>query len=391
MGKRWALFGISILAFTAYLDLTIVNTALPFIRSAIDADIVQLQWIANVFPIVQCLTMIPAGWLGDRLGRKRVYSVGIFLFAIGALGAGFCNAVTPLVLIRGVQAIGASTLFIVSESLLSEIFAHKGRLHAIAIYGGVTGLGLLMGPFLGGVLIQWFNWRWVFWINLPLIALGYLALSQHPVEKRVHEKEGFLLSLFRHPIMILALLSSSLAGVISTVFLFFDPLYLQMVQGFSPLGVGCMVAAIPAAQSLMSLGFHRAVKWLGSGHLLFLSTLAGFCAIALHRTFTATTPIPLLLLPFFLLGINWGLSNSATLAAVNEVMPPRQIGAAVGTIATIWNLVGATLLGVSTAVFETREPFLMGYLQMVDLNIAFAGLLVIGAIFAQKKMRKMSL
>ncbi len=391
MGNRWALFGISLLAFTAYLDLTIVNTALPFIQVAFDADIVQLQWIANIFPIVQSLTMIPVGWLGDRLGRKRVYSVGILLFALGALGAGFCKSVAPLVLVRGVQAVGASTLFIVSESLLSEVFAHKGRLHAISIYGGVTGLGLLMGPVLGGMLVQWLDWRWVFWINLPLIGMGWAALSRNHAEEPVHEKEGFLLTLFRHPLMLLAILSSALAGVISTVFLFFDPLYLRIVRQFSPLQIGVLVAAIPAAQSLMSLGFHRAVTRFGSGHLLFGSTLTGFGAICLHRTFTETTPVPWLLVPFLLLGVNWGLSNSATLAAVNEVMPPRKIGAAVGTIATIWNVVGALLLGISTAVFRVGEGFLTDYYRMVNLNIAFAALLVIGAFIAQKKMRKMSL
>lgn len=389
MGNRWALFGISILAFTAYLDVTIVNTALPFIQVVFDADIVQLQWIANVFPIVQSLTMIPVGWLGDRLGRKRVYSVGIVLFALGALAAGFCTHVAELVLVRGIQAIGASTLFIVSEALLSQIFANKARLKAIAFYGGITGLGLLMGPFLGGMVVEWLDWRWVFWVNLPLIGIGWVALARNRVEHVYHEQEAFLCSLFRHPLLILAVVSSALAGIVSTVFLFFDPLYLRLVRHLTPLSLGLLVAAIPAAQSLMSLGFHQAVQRLGSGRLLLGSTLCGCSAIALHRLFSETTPLPLVGASFLLLGVNWGLSNSATLAAINEVMPPRQIGAAVGTIATIWNVVGALMLGASTALFQTAPPFLPGYFRVVEWNFLFAAGLACVAFWAWGKHRRL--
>ncbi len=86
--KWWALWGLSLLAFTAFLDATIVNTALPFIQAALKIDILQLQWVANIFPIVLSMSMIAAGKCADRWGRKRVFYFGIILFGIAAFGAG---------------------------------------------------------------------------------------------------------------------------------------------------------------------------------------------------------------------------------------------------------------------------------------------------------------
>jgi len=165
--KWWALFGVCLLAFTAFLDATIVNTALPFIQTALSADILQLQWIANIFTIILSMTMIAIGKLADRWGRKRVFYVGIIIFGLAALGAGFSQSVEMLVFFRGLQALGASTVFIASAALLSDVFPEKERVRAIGIYGGVTGFGLMIGPFLGGILVALFDWRWVFLDQYP--------------------------------------------------------------------------------------------------------------------------------------------------------------------------------------------------------------------------------
>ncbi len=185
---KWlALFGISLLAFTAFLDATIVNTALPFIQSALQADIFQLQWVANIFIIILSMTMIAIGKLADLWGRKKIFYLEVLAFSIAALGAGFSINVHMLIGFRSLQALGASTILIASAALLSDVFPEKERIRAISIYGGITGFGLMIGPFLGGVLIALFDWRWVFWINLPLIAVG-LAACCLSLKKHDHEK-----------------------------------------------------------------------------------------------------------------------------------------------------------------------------------------------------------
>jgi len=446
--KWWALLGVSLLAFTAFLDATIVNTALPFIQSALKANILQLQWIANIFTIILSMTMIAMGKFADLWGRKKVFYFGVVVFGIAAFGAGFSKTVEILVMFRGLQALGASTIFIASAALLSDVFPKQERLRAISIYGGVTGFGLMIGPFLGGVLIALLDWRWVFWINLPLIAAGLAACSfslrGHSHEKHSvkidwwgllllivglgalmygivggaqanwgsifawaclatgvgalilliildeHRKNPLLdLHIFKDNLIVLAALSCALAGVVSTVFMFFDPLYLRILRKLSPFFIGLLIAVIPAAQALISLVFTRLVKWFGVANLLFFAVIAAFLAVALHRLIYLHTPISFLILPFFLLGVNWGLSNAAMITAVNQVVAHREIGAAIGTIATIWNVVGSILLATSAAVFhsvEMHSSFLPAFHGAVNFNIAFAAVILAVAIWVRLRI-----
>lgn len=172
--------------------------------------------------------------------------------------------------------------------------------------------------------------------------------------------------------------------------MFFDPLYLRTLRELSPFLIGLLIAVIPAAQALISLVFERSVKIFGVANLLFISVVAAFLAVTLHRLIQLHTPLPFLILPFFLLGINWGLSNAAMITAVNLVISPRKIGVAIGTISTIWNIVGSVLLALSAAVFhavEIKTSFLPAFHSTINLNIAFAALILIIAIWLRIKLK----
>lgn len=445
--KWWALLGVCLLAFTAFLDATIVNTALPFIQTALNTTILQLQWVANIFTIVLSMTLITLGKFADLWGRKKVFYCGVILFWFAALGAGLTPNVEMLVLFRGLQALGASTILVASTALLSDVFPERQRVKAISIYAGVTGFGLMIGPFLGGVLVALLGWRWVFWVNLPLIGVGLAAcsfsLKGHVYEKPSTKidwlgllflilglgsllygiiegaqsnwtsleawislgigvaalallliidarKENSLLDLyiFKKKLILLAALSCAFGGIASTVFMFFDPLYLRNLRQLSPFFIGLLIAIIPAAQVLISFVFHRLEKRFGVVNLLFVSNLVAFLAVLLHRPLQLETPLFFLSIPFFLLGINWGLSNAATMTAVNQVIAIRQIGAAMGTIFTVWNFVGSLILAASTAVFHTAgNDFLPAFHNMINFNIAFAALLVLAAIWVRIQLK----
>ena len=308
----------------------------------------------------------------------------------------------------------------------------------------------MIGPFLGGILIGLLNWRWVFWINLPLIAAGLAACSfslrgSHPQKHLIKidwsglfllvvglgalmygiisgaqanwasfsawiflaagaislilliildklRKNPLLdLHIFKESLIVLSALSCALAGVASTVFMFFDPLYLRILRQLSPFLIGLLIAVIPAAQALISFVFDRSVKWFGVANLLFISVLAALFATALHRTIDLHTSLLFLILPFFFLGVNWGLSNTAMITAVNQVITPRHIAAALGTIATIWNIVGSIILAISTAIFhsvELQTSFLPAFHRMIDFNIVFAALILMVAVFVRSRVRK---
>jgi len=447
--KWWALLGVSFLSFTAFLDVTIVNTALPFIQTALNATILQLQWVANIFTIILSMTLIAVGKVADLWGRKKVFYCGVVIFGLAALGAGFSRTVEMLVLFRGLQALGASTVWISSAALLSDVFPEKERVRAISIYSAVTGFGLMVGPFFGGVLISLLDWRWVFWVNFPVIAIG-LAICSFALKGVAHDKhavkidgKGLILlilglgalmygimagaehnwdsvldwifiaagviclllliildkmgknplldlDIFKENLIVLSALSCSLAGVISTVFMFFDPLYLRIIRDLSPFFIGLLIAVIPAAQVLISSCLNKAVKWLGTANLLFISVVAAFLSVVLHRLIDLHTSLFFLVVPFFLLGINWGLSNAAMITAVNQVITPRKIGAAIGTIATVWNVVGSILLATSTAIFhsaEIRSSFLPAFHNAINFNIAFVAVMLAAAVWVRIKLK----
>ena len=446
---KWlGLLGVSLLAFTAFLDATIVNTALPFIQTALKTNVLQLQWVTNIFTIILRMTMIAIGKFADLWGRKRIFYIGVTIFAIAAFGAGFSQTIEMLILFRGLQALGASTVFIASAALLSDIFPENMRVRAISIYGGVTGFGLMIGPFLGGILIGSLDWRWVFWINLPLIAIGFVAclfsLRVHSQEKHSVKidwpglvllifglgalmygiisgaknnwnsitawllliagiialilllildelKKNPLLELhiFKEKLITLSALSCALAGVASSVFMFFDPLYLRILRNLSPFLIGFLIAIIPAAQALLSFVFSRLVKKFGIASLLFFSIISAFFAVAFHRMIQSDTSLYFLIIPFTLLGINWGLSNAAMITAVNQVITPHKIGQALGTIATIWNIVGSLMLALSTAIFHSAESttsFLPAFHVVINFNIVFAAIILVFALWVRIKL-----
>ena len=170
--RWWALAGLSILSFTAFLDFTIVATALPFIQKDLHASVLNLQWVTNIFAMVLCMVMIVMGKLGDMLGRRKVFYFGFGLFAIAAIGAGISPNIEYLIFFRAIQGFSAAIIFTLGIALVPQEFPPEEHTKAIGVFGACNGIGLAIGPFIGGVLITYLNWRWVFFINLPIIIIG---------------------------------------------------------------------------------------------------------------------------------------------------------------------------------------------------------------------------
>jgi len=435
--KGLALFGVCLLAFTAFLDFTIVNTALPYIQKAFKINVVQLQWVANILPIILCMSLIAAGKMGDFFGRRNIFYAGVTIFAAGCLFAGFSPNIDILVFFRGLQGLGVSILFVTSVALISEIYEGDARVRAIAIYGAITGFGLMIGPFLGGVLIGLLDWKWVFWINLPIIAIGLLFCKIGLCGKSLGDKQihldwkglffltlglgaliygivqvhvwiiligAILLSLliyfdlktprpllyfeiFKDKLILLGALSCALAGIASFVFMFFDPLFLENVRKLSPFKIGFMIAIIPLGQVLVSLSFQRLVKLFGLVNLLFISCISAFLAVFFHFFLSTDLSLYYVALPFFLIGVNWGLSNTATMTAVNQNVVSSKVGEAVGTISTIWNIMGSIFLGISAVIFHTYNThFMPAFKAVIAFNFAFVLIVLIAAIWIKKRL-----
>ena len=157
----------SVAVFMSFLDATIVNIAFPSIRASFpEASLGDLSWVINAYNIVFAALLVPAGRLGDRIGRKRVFLGGVVLFLAASVACGLAPSVGALSAARVVQAIGAAALVPSSLGLLLPEFPLERRATATALWGATGGIAAATGPALGGVLVEWADWRAVFFVNL---------------------------------------------------------------------------------------------------------------------------------------------------------------------------------------------------------------------------------
>jgi EmrB/QacA subfamily drug resistance transporter len=168
MQRKWLVLAVtSVAVFMSFLDATIVNIAFPSIRASFpDASLGDLSWVINAYSIVFASLLVPAGRLADRIGRKRVFLGGVVLFLIGSAACGLAPTVGVLVAARVLQAVGAAALVPTSLGLLLPEFPLDQRATATALWGATGGVAAATGPALGGILIHFFDWRAVFFVNL---------------------------------------------------------------------------------------------------------------------------------------------------------------------------------------------------------------------------------
>lgn len=171
------------------IDRTVVNVALPVLQRELRTDIVGAQWIVEAYSLMVSALILVGGSLGDRRGRKRIFSLGIILFAIASAGCGLAQTATQLIIARAVQGMGASLLSPGSLAIISASFSKEDRGRAIGTWAGFTAIAAGIGPVLGGWLVENTSWRWIFFINLPL-AIVVLAITWWRVPESRDERAG---------------------------------------------------------------------------------------------------------------------------------------------------------------------------------------------------------
>jgi len=388
------------------MDVTIVNVALPAIRQDLGASVSGLQWSIDGYTVVVACFLMFAGSMGDRLGRRRVFQVGLATFSAGSLLCSLAPSTGALVACRVLQALGGAMLNPVAMSIIVNTFTDpRERARAIGVWGAVFGVSMAIGPVIGGVLTEHVGWRSIFWINVP-IGLAAIALAARFVPEsraarpRRIDPVGQLLIVIalasltsgvidgRHmgwssPFIVLAFTVSTaaiaslvvyegrraeplldlrffkslpFAGATLTAviafasfsgFLFLNSLYLQESRGLSPAAAG--LCTLPIAVALMVCS-PLSGRLVGAGHVRFALVVAGTAiatAALLLVGLRQDTPLAQLVVAYAIFGIGLGMVNAPITNTAVSGMPRSQAGVAAATASTS-RQVGASL-GVAIA------------------------------------------
>ena len=398
------------------LDITIVNVALPSIHRSFHASLQGLQWTLDAYTLVLASLLMLSGATADRIGRKRVFTIGLIVFTSGSALCAAAPSLELLVAARVLQAIGGSMLNPVAMSIIRNTFEDpKERAQAIGIWAAVVGISMSLGPVLGGALVDGPGWRFVFLVNVPvgILALAltrrFVPESRAPRARRIDpvgqllvivwllslvyaiiegQRDGWgsatIVGLFavaamsfvalivyelrrREPLIELRFFRSApFSGASVTAicafaalcgFLFLNTVYLQDVRGFSALHAG--LYSLPTAVMMLVLApvSGRIVGQRGARIPLLLAGGLLTAAPVLLIGLTPHTSTGLLIGSYFVLGAGMGLINAPITVAAVSGMPPAQAGVASAIASTsrqVGFALGVAIIGAVTGAGDAH-------------------------------------
>ncbi|MFC6023167.1 MFS transporter [Plantactinospora solaniradicis] len=421
--RRWAILGVLVVSLLVIvLDNTVLNVALRTLADPVHglgASQGQLEWSINSYTLVFAGLLFTFGVLGDRWGRKWFLMVGLAVFGLASLLSAYAQNPGQLIGARALMGLGAAAVMPVTLSIISNVFDPKERGRAIGVWAGAIGLGVAIGPVLGGLLLENYWWGSVFLINVPVVVLGVIAVallvpdSRDPKPGRI-DVVGVLLSViglvalsygiidggehgFGRPLVWvsiiggLAVLGAFVAwerriaypsldvrlfrvprfaapvAVIGLVFfaamgvMFFSSFYLQLVRGYSPLETGLLFLPFAAAQLVFAPRSAAMVKRYGGRAVALVGLLLTAGALAAFAFATADTPIWIVGAIFFFQGVGMANIMPPATESIMSALPREKagVGSAVSnTVRQVAGALGVAVLGsVLSGVYRDQmEP-----------------------------------
>src|SRR5919199_4570165 len=175
----WTFAITSLALFMATLDNLVVTTALPVIRVGLHASIEGLEWTVNAYTLTFAVLLLTGAALGDRFGRRRLFTIGLGVFTLASAAAALAPSIEWLIAARAVQGLGGAIVTPLTLTILADGVPKEKRGLALGAWGGISGLAVAMGPLVGGAVVEGMSWQWIFWLNVPLgLALAPLAATR---------------------------------------------------------------------------------------------------------------------------------------------------------------------------------------------------------------------
>ncbi|MDH6577654.1 MFS transporter [Kitasatospora sp. MAP5-34] len=410
--RKWLpLTAVCLGAFMLLVDVTIVTVALPDMATSLHTTFADLQWVLDIYALALAALLLGAGSLADLIGRRKVYLGGLVLFAVASLACGLATGPGMLIAFRGLQGIGGAAMFATTMALLSGAYQGKDRGIAFGVWGAVNGAAAAAGPVLGGLLTEHLDWRWIFFVNLPVSVLAVLVTLRVVKESRNPQARGvdlpglisftlaagaltyalirvgdngwtstttlglFALSalsllafvlielrstrpmldlgLFRSPAFVGIMIGGLLLSVAAFSYLVYTSLWLQSVRGMGPVTAGLtmlpmsIVAFVASAVAGKKLHGVPPRFTIGGGLLLIGVGALLLATIGADSTWTA------LVLGLAVTGAGVGLATPAMAAAAMAAVPHTRAGMAGGTLNTSRQLGNALGIAVLGAVFQS--------------------------------------
>ena len=431
----------------AAMDGTIVNVAIPSVRDDFDASAASMQWVVAAYALTMASVLLLSGAAGDRFGRKRVFLLGLAVFAIGSLACSLSQSVAMLVGARCLQAIGASMLNTIAMAIVVQVFPGRvERARAIGVWGSVIGLALALGPILGGVLTDLVSWRSVFWINVPICvvaavltvlvvpestsgtrtgfdplgqllaaaaifgvvfvliegpgrgwadgtilgtgAAAFAAATGFFVVERRHPSPFIDLRLFRRPLFASAVGAAICSFAVYGGFLFAMSHYLQDERNFSAIRTGLCFLPMALGAALCSPLSGRLMGHYGTRRPLFLSGVAITASMVTLTRLSTETSSWSLALSFAVFGVGFGMVNAPVTAMAVAAIPGERSATAAALASTGRQVglgAGVALCGPLTGAALTHSA---GYAQATHgLWVVFAllGAAIVGLAVLQDR------
>jgi len=399
--------------FMVLLDVTIVNNALPSIQRQLGASFSGLQWVVDAYTLVFASLLLSSGALGDRQGRKRWFLLGLTVFVAGSALCGAAPNLGVLIGARALQAVGGACLSPTSLALLTNAFPDpRERAQAIGIWSGVSGISLTAGPLIGGALVDGPGWRWVFYVNLPVGILAFLAAtrflteSTHPRPRRL-DLAGQLLSIATLGSLVYALIEGGSKGWTSPLILamfalaalgftalllvearlqepmielrffrnrsfsgtnliafltffalfgfsFFNTLYFQEIRGYSAFHAGLLFLPASLAIIVMAPFAGRIAGARGPGLPIAVGTAVAGTGLLTLLSLRLDSPYSAIWWSIALFGAGLGLELAPMATAAVAGMPPAQAGVASAVLNTSRQVGGAVGIALLGAIFGNR-------------------------------------